>query len=158
MELESLTRRNRGQKNIEQPFFGVEFRFIGDVFEFLFADHFDGDLDQVANHGFDIAAHVADFRELGSLDLQERRVGQLSEAAGDFGFAYARWADHDDVLGDDLFGHFGRELLPAHAIAQGNGDGALRVLLADNVLVELGDNFARRQFVKRDLFFFGGSG
>jgi len=30
--------------------------------------------------------------------------------------------------------------------------------LTDNVLVEFGDDFARRQFVERDLFFFGGSG
>jgi len=48
--------------------------------------------------------------------------------------------------------------LPAHAVAQGDGDGALRVLLTDNILVEFGDDFARRQFVERDLFFFGGSG
>ena len=148
----------RGQKNIEQALFSVQFGFIRDVFEFLFADHFDGDLNQVANHGFDIAADVADFGELGSFDLQEGRVGQLGEAAGDFGFADARGTDHDDVLGDDLFGHFGPELLPAHAVAQGDGDGALRVFLTDNVLVELGDDFARRQFVERDLFFFGGSG
>ncbi len=151
-------RRGRGQKNIEQALFGVQFGFIRYVFEFLFADHFDGDLNQVADHGFDIAADVADFGELGSFDLEEGRVGEFREAAGDFGFADARGTDHDDVLGDDLFGHFGPELLPAHAVAQRDGDGALRVFLADNVFVEFGDDFARRQFVERDLFFFGGSG
>jgi len=59
---------------------------------------------------------VADFRELGSFDLQERRVGQLGEAARDLGFADAGGADHNYVLGDDLFGHFGRKLLPPHAL------------------------------------------
>jgi len=35
---------------------------------------------------------------------------------------------------------------------------ALGVLLPDNVLVEFSDDLARRQVVKSDLFFFGGSG
>jgi len=150
--------RSGGQKNIEQAFFGVEFGFIGYVFETLLANHFDGDLDQVANHGFDIAAHVTDFCELRGFDFEKRRVGQLGEAAGDFGFADAGGADHDDVLGDDFFRHLGPKFLAAHAIAQGDGDGALGVFLSDNVFVELGDDFARRQFVERDLLFFGGSG
>ena len=41
----------------------------------------------------------------------------------------------------------GRELLPAHAVAQRDGDRALGVLLADDVLVELDDDLARRQRV-----------
>ena len=101
---------------------------------------------------------VADFGELRRFHLQERRVGELGQAAGDLGLADAGGADHDDVLGHDFFGHFGRELLAAHAIAQRDGDGALGVVLADDVLVEFGDDLARRQFVERDLFFFSGSG
>ena len=58
--------------------------------------------------------------------------------------------DHDDVLGDDFFGQLGRELLAAHAIAQGDGDGALGLVLSDDIFVEFGDDFARRQFVERD--------
>ena len=113
---------------------------------------------RVANHGLDVAAHVADFGELRSLDFQERRVGKLRQTAGNFSFAHAGGPDHDDVLGDDFFGELRRQLLAAHAIAQGNGHGALGVLLADDVLVEFGDNFARSQFVERDLFFFSGCG
>ncbi len=152
------TGRGWGEKNIEQPFFGIQFGFIGDVFELLFAHHFDGDLDQVANHGFDIAANIADFRELRSFDLEERGIGELGETAGNFGFAHARGTDHNYVLGNDLFGHFGAKLLAAHAIAQGDGDGALGVFLPDDVFVEFCDDFARGQLVERDLFFFGGSG
>ena len=49
----------------------------------------------------------------------------------------------------------GVELLAAHAVAQSDGDGALRVLLADDMLVELSHNLARRQIIQRKLFFFG---
>src|ERR1035438_9894612 len=152
------SRRSRRQKNIEQSFFGIEFRAVGHVFELLFANHLDRNLNQVADHGFHVAAHISDLGEFRSFDLQERRIRQLGETARDFGFAHAGGADHDDVFGNDLFGHFGRKLLPAHAVAQGDGDGALRVFLPDNILVQFGDDFARRQFVERDLFFFGGSG
>ena len=37
------------------------------------------------------------------------------------------------------------ELLAPPAIAQGDGDGALGVVLADDVAVEFGDDFARRE-------------
>src|ERR1700690_2469782 len=152
------TWRARRQKNIKQPLFGVELGFIRHIFQLFFANHFDGDLHQIANHGLNIPSDVADFRELGSFNLEEGRVGQFGEAAGDFGLAHAGGPDHDDVLRDDFFGHFGRELLPPHAVAQCDGDGALRIFLPDNVLVEFSDDFARRQFVERDLFFFSGSG
>ena len=52
----------------------------------------------------------------------------------------------------------GRQLLAALAIAQRNGDGALGGPLADDVLVELGDDLARRQLVEREVLFFGGCG
>ena len=52
----------------------------------------------------------------------------------------------------------GGELLAAHAVAQGDGDGALGVLLADDMLVEFGDDLTRSELVERNLFFFSGSG
>ena len=48
----------------------------------------------------------------------------------------------------------GRQLLPAHAVAQRDGHGALGGLLAHNVLVQLGDNLARRQLFERQLLVF----
>ena len=97
-------RGRRRQQNIEQALFGVQLRFVGDVFQFFFAHIVDGDLDQIAHHRLDIAADVADLGKLRSLHFQERRVGQLGQTARDFGFADAGGADHDDVLRDDLFG------------------------------------------------------
>jgi hypothetical protein len=46
----------------------------------------------------DVAADIADLGELGRLDLQERRLRQLGQPAGDLGLAAAGGADHQDVL------------------------------------------------------------
>ena len=44
-----------------------ELGLVFDLFHFLFADHVDGDLDEVADDGFDVAADVADLGELARL-------------------------------------------------------------------------------------------
>ena len=148
----------RRQKHVEQALFGVHLGAVFHFFEALFAHHVDGDLDQVADHGFDVAADVADLGKLRGFDLEERRVGELGEAARDLGFADAGGPNHDDVLGHDVVGDVGRQLLAALAVAQRNGHGALGGRLADDVLVELGDDLARRQLVEREVLFFGGCG
>ena len=86
------------------------------------------------------------------------RVGQLGEAAREFGFADAGGADHEDVLGHHVFGHLGRKLLAAQAVAQRDGDGAFGVGLPDDVLIELADDFARRQLVENRPFLDGLAG
>jgi hypothetical protein len=48
--------------------------------------------------------------------------------------------------------------LPTHAVPQRYGDGALGVMLADDMLVELGHDLARREFVEGGGGLFGGSG
>ncbi len=146
------------QQHVEQALFGVHLGAVFDFFELFLAHHVDGDLDEVAHDGVDVAADVADLGELGGFNLEEGRVGELGQAAGDLGFADAGGADHDDVLGHDLVGQLGRELLPAHAVAQGNGHGALGGFLADDVLVQLGDDFARGELVEGELLVFRGSG
>src|ERR1700688_58754 len=107
------SRRGRRQKNIEQTFFRVQFGLVGNVFKFFFANHFDGDLDQIANHGFHLAAYVTDFSKLGSFYFKKWGVRELSQSPGDFGFADAGRADHQDVLRHHFFSNFGREFLPA---------------------------------------------
>ena len=74
-------------------------------------------LDEVAGDLLDVAADIADFGELGRFDLHERRVGELRKAAADFGFAAARRADHQDVLGRHLVAKLGPKLLTPPAIA-----------------------------------------
>ena len=102
------------------------------------------DLDQIPHDGVDVAADVADLGELGGLDLDERRVGQPREAARDLGLAHAGRADHQDVLRRDLGAHRLGDLLAAPAVAQRDRDRALRLLLPDDVLVELVDDLLRR--------------
>ena len=62
----------------------------------------DARLDQVADDLLDVAADIADLGELGRLDLDERRAGELGQAARDLGLADAGRADHQDVLGQHL--------------------------------------------------------
>src|SRR6476646_4245531 len=59
-----------------------------------------------------------------------RRLAKLVSAPRDLGFADAGRPDHDDVLGRDLVAQLGRDLLPAPAIAQRDGHGALGGALA----------------------------
>ncbi len=117
-----------------------------------------GDFHQVADHRLHVAPHVAHLGKLRGLHLEKGRVGQLGQPSRNLRFAHARRPDHDDVLGHDVVGHFGRKLLATLAIAQRNGDGALGGLLSHNVLVEFGDNLARRQLIEREILFFSGCG
>jgi len=96
--------------------------------------------DQVARDLFDVAADIADLGELGRLDLDEGRVGELGEAAADLGLAAAGRPDHQDVLGRDLVAQLGAELLAAPAVAQRDRNRLLGVGLADDVRVERGDD------------------
>ena len=108
----------------------------------LVAYQADADLDKVADDLFDIAADITDFGEFRRLDLDEGRAGELGQAAGDFRLADAGRADHQDVLRHDFVAQVGIELLAAPAVAQRNRHGALGLVLADDVAVELGDDLA----------------
>src|SRR5438876_277935 len=78
-------------------------------------------------------------------DFSRASTSTPREAARDFGLADAGRPDHQDVLRRDFLGELRRELLPPHPVAQGDRDGALGGRLADDVLVELGDDLPRRQ-------------
>ena len=104
-------------------------------------------LDEVAGDLLDVAADIADLGELGRLDLDERRVGELRQPPADLGLAAAGGADHQDVLGRDLVAQLGRQLLPAPAVAKRDRDRFLGVVLADDMLVERGDDRLGRQLV-----------
>ena len=127
--------RRGGKQEVEEAVFGGELGLVLHVFELLLADKIDGDLDQVADDGFHVAADVADLGEFGGFDLEEGGVGKLREPPRDLGLADAGGADHDDVLRHDVVGKLGRELLTAGAVAQGDGDGAFGGVLTDDVLV-----------------------
>ncbi|MCY1172579.1 hypothetical protein D9M73_127150 [compost metagenome] len=105
-------------------------------------------LDQIARNLFDIAADIADLGELGRLDLDERRIGQLGQATADLGLAAPRRPDHQDVFWRNLIAQLGAELLAPPAVAHRDRNRALGVGLADDVRVQRGDNgFGGKGFV-----------
>ena len=108
------------------------------------------DLDQVADDRFDVPADIADLGELGRLDLEERRLGELGQSARDLGLAAAGRADGQDVLGQHLLAQRLVQLQAPPAIAQRDRDRALGRLLADDEAIELGDDLARGQAAHHD--------
>ena len=120
-------------------------RLVAYFDEPLLAHHVDRQLDQVADHRLHVAADVPDLGELGGFDLDERRLGQPRQPAGNLRLAHAGRSNHQDVLGRHFLRQVARQLLAPHAIPQGDGDRAFRAHLPDNVTVELRHDLPRRQ-------------
>jgi len=75
----------------------------------------------------------------------ERRAGGPSQPASKLGLTDAGRPDHDDVLRRDFVAKVALDLLTAPAVAHRDRDGALRVVLTDDVSVELDDDLRRRE-------------
>ena len=99
---------------------------------------------EIADDRFDVAADVADLGELRRFHFDERRTCQLCKAARDLGFADAGRADHQDVLRRHFVAQRFVQLHAPPAVAQRDGDGALRRLLADDVFIQFVNDLARR--------------
>jgi len=134
----------RRQQGVENAFLGGVLGAVAHLVHLLFAQHFQGCIGQVADDRLDVAADIADLGELGRFHFQEWRIGQLGQAAGDLGLADTGRADHQDVLRGDFLAQLGRQLHAPPAVAQGDGHGALGVVLADDVAVEFVDDLAGR--------------
>ena len=102
-----------------------------------------GGIHQITDDAVHIAADIAHFGELRRLDLQEGGLCQPGQTAADFGLAHTGRADHQDVLRIDLVAQIIAQLLAPPAVAHGNGDGALGVVLADDETVKLRHDLAR---------------
>src|SRR6266513_2109807 len=139
-----LSRAGGRQQRIENPLLGSFLRPRAHAARRLLAGLLYADLDQVAHDGIDVAADVAHLGELGRLDLDERRVGEPRQATGNLGLAHAGRADQQDVLRRDLLTQGLGYLLAPPAVAQRDGDRALRPPLPDDVLVELVHDLLRR--------------
>ena len=130
------------QQCIEHSFFSRIHGAMTDLLHLFFARHLDRHVHEVLDDRIDLASHVADLGELGRFHLDEGRIGELGQAARDLGLAHAGGADHEDVLGRDLGAQRFGNLHAPPAVAQGDGHGALGVLLADDVLVQGVDDLA----------------
>ena len=135
-------RARTGQQRIEHALFGGVHRARLHLFHLAFAGHLDRDVHEILDDRVHLAPDVADLGELRRLDLDERRVREPREPAGDLGLADAGRPDHQDVLGRDLGAQPLLDLHAPPAVAQRDGDGALGRALADDVLVEFLDDLA----------------
>ena len=115
-----------------------------DLLHVVLANQLDPHLHQIANDGVDILADIAHLGELGGFDLDEGGLSEPGQSPRNLGLAHAGGADHQDVVRHDLRAQPLLDLLPAPAIAQGDGDGAFGPILANDVPVEFGDDFLGR--------------
>src|SRR5262249_35132688 len=132
-------------EGVEHALLGQDFGLGLDLPSELLARHVEGYLDEIAHDLLDVAADIADLGELRRLDLDERRLRQLGEPAGDLGLADAGRADHQDVLRQHLLAQLLRQLLAAPAVAERDGHRALGVMLSDDETVEFGHDLARAE-------------
>ena len=137
-------RARRRQQHVENALLGSLFGGCLNALHGLLAQHLHGDVGQVAHDRFDIATDVANLGELGGFHLDERRIRQARQAAGDFRLADAGRADHEDVLGRHFLAQTVLQLHAPPAVAQGDGHRALGIVLADDVLIEFVNDLARR--------------
>src|SRR5439155_12336702 len=128
------------QKEIEQTVVDALVREVLDFRLTFTAHHVDRALHEIANHPLDVPSDVADLGELRRLDLDERRAGELRESPRNFRLTNTRGSDENDVIGADLFPNRLRRPLTPPAIAQRDRDCLLRVRLADDIPIELGDD------------------
>src|SRR5213080_4129602 len=140
--------RRGGKQQIQQALFRARFGLGIDVVLALGAHHVDRHVHELAHHGLDVAAHVADLGELGRLDLQERRAREARQPARDLGLPHPGGADHDDVVREDLVADVLRRLRATPAVAHRDRDGLLRHLLAHDVAVQLRHDLPGRQLLE----------
>ena len=100
------------------------------------AHHADGDLNQIADDLLDIAADITNLGELGGLDLQERRLGQLGQPPRNLRLAHAGGPDHQDVFRRHFLAQPLRQLLAPPPVAQRQRHGPLGLRLAHNIAVQ----------------------
>jgi hypothetical protein len=133
----------RRQQGVENAVFGSVFGTYTNARHCLFTSTLDGNLDEVTDNRFDIAAHVTDLGKLGGLDLDERRVGQTCQPARDFGLANTSGSDHQDILRRDLLAQRLGDLRAPPAVAQRNRHGLLGLALTNDMFVQFVNNFLR---------------
>jgi len=146
VEVETARLRQQGVKH---PLLGVVAGEMAHLAGFDFARFLHRNLGQIADDRIDVATDIADFGELGGLDLDEGRIGKLCQTARDLGLADSGGTDHQDVFRRDFLTQRIRHLRAPPAIAQRDGDRALGGGLTDDMFVQLGNDFLGRHHWQR---------
>ena len=132
-----LLRAHRtGQEEIHEPGFRGRAGSLLHSLVFFLAHHMNGDIEEIADHGFHIAAHVTHFREFRGFHLYKGSSAQFGQTARYFGLAAARGTHHDDVLGRNLIAQFLGQLLSAPPVADSHRHHAFGFFLTYDILIE----------------------
>lgn len=135
----------RADEAVEDALLHLGGHLVLDLLHRLHLRHRHARLHQVAHDLVDVLPHEANLGELGRLNLDEGGVRQLGEAPCNLRLPHPRRPDHQDVLRHDLLPQRRVDPLPPPPVPKRHGDGALGVILAHNVAVEIGDDLARTE-------------
>ena len=121
-------------------------RLCAHLFALAVAHEADRRLDKIAHDLIDVAADIANLGELRRLDLEEGRIGELSEPPRNFGLADAGRADHEDIFRKNLL-----RISPSSCWRRQRLRSAWRPracsACADDIAVQFGDDFRGEKFV-----------
>ena len=137
-----FSQRKSGKK-LDQTVVDSLVNLVLDFLRFFRLDQANRTVGEIAHHALDIAADIADLGVFGRLDFYERRLRERGKPSGDFRLADTGRADHEDIFRHDLLALGGGKERATVAVSEGNRNGALGLVLTDNVAVKLGDNFFR---------------
>jgi hypothetical protein len=126
-----------GLENIQYTLHGAFGGLFLDFLHLLTFDHTQRGLHQIAHHRVDITPDIADLGEFGC------------QASGDLRFADTCGADHQNVLGNHFIAQVIGQTPPPGTITQGNRNGSLSRMLADDVLIQFRDDLAWGQIFHR---------
>ena len=129
----------------EHAFLRRQFGLGRDLLAAAVTDQADADLQEIADDRFHVAPDIAHFGELGRLDLHERGAGEPGQAARYLRLADTGGANHENVLGQNLFAHRAGQLLATPAVAERDRHRSLGIALADDEAIQLGDDFTGRK-------------
>ena len=138
----SRCRRRGWQQRIQNSFLCRIFCAMADFRHFLFAGHFDSDIHQVTHDAVNFPADVAHFGELRCLDLDKGSFRELCEPPRNLGFANACRPNHQNVLRRDFAAEWFVHLDASPSITKRDGNSALCIVLANDVLVQFLNDFS----------------
>ncbi len=133
-----------GSQQLNQPLLSRGLALGAHLLQLLRLNHPHGGFRQITDNPLNIAANIAHFGVLGGLHLDERRAHQTSQPPGDFCFAHAGGANHNDVFWHNLILNSFPQAFAAIAIAQSHSHTFFGVQLADNIFVQFSHNLSWR--------------
>jgi len=141
-------RRRRRKQEIEHAFFRGLLGAVCDFVEFFLSDHVDGGFHKIADHRFHIASHVTNSVYFEASTLMKGQPARRAKRRAISVFPTPVGPIIRMFLGKTSSAISGGSFWRRTRLRQSDSDGALRGGLPDDILVELGDDFARRHIIE----------